>query len=185
MQLPGDWYCEEPETFTWNAEPCIANDGRVPIYPLYAHDSRSDEHPLAVWREARMKSGPPFRPRAMVYTGIGSPEDTARRLSLLSDIGAESFLLGWDLPAQLGFDPDHELAHAQVGRAGVSCATLEDWRTIVGDLDLRHVDSIGTLANSVGHIGIGMVRSVLEERQASDTKLVMQNDPLKEFTASH
>ena len=104
-------------------------------------------------------------------------------MRVLQEVGAESFLLAADLPSQLGFDPDHELAHAQVGRAGVSCSTLEDFKVICEGLDLTRTDSVGMLANSVGHIGLGMVRATLEDRDAGNVKLVMQNDPLKEFTA--
>jgi methylmalonyl-CoA mutase N-terminal domain/subunit len=119
----------------------------------------------------------------MVYSGLGSPAMTAERLAVLQQVGAESFLLAADLPSQLGFDPDHELAHAQVGRAGVSCATLDDFATICSRLDFDTADSVGMLQNSLGHVALGMVHSVLADRDATDVKLVMQNDPLKEFTA--
>jgi methylmalonyl-CoA mutase N-terminal domain/subunit len=119
----------------------------------------------------------------MVYSGLGTPSMTAERLSVLQQLGAESFLLAADLPSQLGYDPDHELAFAQVGRAGVSCTTLDDFAAICAPLDLGAADSVGMLANSVGHIGLAMVASVLRDRGARDVRLVMQNDPLKEFTA--
>lgn len=166
------------------AEPVsTANDGEVPIRRRYVDYRGGSETALERWASVRAAAGPPFRPRFMVYSGLGSPEMTASRLSLLQDIGAESFLLATDLPSQLGFDPDHELAHAQIGRAGVSCATLDDFHTICSRLDLDAADSVGMLANSVGHVGLGMVSAVLADRGATDVKLVMQNDPLKEFTA--
>lgn len=158
----------------------VSNDSEVPIRPRYLE---YEEEALESWAQDRASVGPPFRPRFMVYSGLGTPEMTGARLKLLRELGAESFLLATDLPSQLGFDPDHELAHAQIGRAGVSCATLADLHTICGGLDLEAVDSLGMLANSVGHVGLGMVSSVLEDRDARHVKLVMQNDPLKEFTA--
>jgi methylmalonyl-CoA mutase, N-terminal domain len=160
-----------------------ANDGRIPIRASYHSGDGSDPAAIVAWREARLKAGGPFRPRYMVYSGLGTPEMTAQRLESLQAIGAESFLLATDLPSQLGFDADHELAHAQVGRAGVSCATLDDFRIICSRLDLASADSVGMLANSLGHVGLGMVASVLRERDAAHIKLVMQNDPLKEYTA--
>ncbi len=119
----------------------------------------------------------------MVYSGLGSPRMTAERLRVLQELGAESFLLACDLPSQLGYDPDHELAHAQVGRAGVTCATLDDFLEICSGLDLPAADSLGMLANSVGHVGLAMVSAALDDQEAGHVKLVMQNDPLKEFTA--
>ena len=158
-----------------------ANDARVPIAPDYSDGSGATA--LGAWRRARVAEGGPFRPRYMAYSGLGSAAMTAERLEVLQEVGTESFLLATDLPTQLGFDPDHELAHAQVGRAGVSCTTLEDFRTICSRIDLGRTDSVGMLSNSVGHIGMGMVSSVLRDRGADEVKLVMQNDPLKEFTA--
>jgi methylmalonyl-CoA mutase N-terminal domain/subunit len=159
-----------------------ANDGRVPIAQDYAEEAVGDSA-LGRWRTARIAEGGPFRPRYMAYTGLGSAAMTAERLQVLQEVGTESFLLATDLPTQLGFDPDHELAHAQVGRAGVSCTTLEDFRIICSRIELTRADSVGMLSNSVGHIGMGMVSSVLRDRGAPKVKLVMQNDPLKEFTA--
>lgn len=156
-----------------------ANDAEVPIERTY----RGTGVPaLDKWAKQRLPE-PPYRPRFMVYSGLGSPDMTAERLRLLQDIGAESFLLAADLPSQLGFDPDHELAFAQVGRAGVSLATLDDFATVCSRIDLAHAESIGLLANSLGHIGLGMVHAVLTDGGAGRVRLVMQNDPLKEFTA--
>ncbi|MQA07157.1 MAG: hypothetical protein GEU98_01170 [Pseudonocardiaceae bacterium] len=162
-------------------EPVRTNDSEVPIHRHYG--PLPAEPSLREWITTRAGNGPPYRPRAMVYTGQGSPEMTAERVRMLQDVGAESVLLACDLPAQLGFDPDHRLARAQVGRAGVSCGTLDDLRTICAPLDLEKLDSLGMLANSVGHVGLPMVREVLAERGAEHVRLVMQNDPLKEFTA--
>lgn len=157
-----------------------ANDGEVPIRRTYARH----EHPaLRRWAQERTAQPGPYRPRFMVYAGLGTPEMTAERLAVLQELGAESFLIAADLPSQLGFDPDHELAYAQVGRAGVSCTTLDDFARICSRLDLTRVESVGLLANSVGHIGLAMVACVLEDAGAGHVRLVMQNDPLKEFTA--
>lgn len=161
-------------------EPTVANDGEVPIRRSYA----TPEHPaLRRWWEERTAAPGPYRPRFMVYSGLGTPAMTAERLAVLQQLGAESFLLAADLPSQLGYDPDHELAYAQVGRAGVSCTTLDDFAQICSRLDLARVESLGMLANSIGHIGLAMIDCVLEDAGADHVRLVMQNDPLKEFTA--
>lgn len=160
-----------------------ANDAEVPIERGYAAYDAPEHAALRTWAEERTARPGPYRPRFMVYSGLGSPRTTAERLSVLQQLGAESFLLAADLPSQLGYDADHELAYAQVGRAGTSCTTLEDFAEVCSRLDLESADSVGMLANSVGHIGLAMVVSVLRERGADSVRLVMQNDPLKEFTA--
>ncbi|MBS1676375.1 MAG: hypothetical protein JST08_03215 [Actinobacteria bacterium] len=160
-----------------------ANDSRAPILSDYDAAAGVSSPAIAAWRRARAAAGGPFRPRYMVYSGLGSPAMTAERLRILQEVGAESFLIATDLPSQLGFDPDAELAYAQVGRAGVSCTTLADFEAICSELALDRADSVGMLSNSVGHIGMGMVASTLRKLGAPEVKLVMQNDPLKEFTA--
>jgi methylmalonyl-CoA mutase N-terminal domain/subunit len=157
-----------------------ANDGEVAIRRRYG---AAGSAALERWAAETAREEGPYRPRFMVYSGLGTPAMTAQRLAILQDLGAESFLLAADLPSQLGFDPDHELAHAQVGRAGVSCATLADFGEICAGIDLKRAESLGLLANSVGHIGLGMVHCVLSDAGAQHVRLVMQNDPLKEFTA--
>jgi hypothetical protein len=148
------------------AVPAVAaNDGRVPILGRYPNSETATDPVLKAWSDSKLAAGGPYRPRFMVYSGLGSPAMTAERLGILQEIGAESFLLAADLPAQLGFDPDHELAHAQVGRAGVSCATLDDFATICSKLDLSAADSVSMLQNSLGHVGLGMVHSVLQDRE--------------------
>lgn len=158
-----------------------ANDANVPIERHYGPSP--DDPVLRRWIEHRSAADPPYRPRAMIYTGQGTPAMTAERIHMLQEVGAESVLLACDLPSQLGFDADHRLARAQVGRAGVSCATLDDMRTIADGIDLSTIDSVGMLANSIGHVGLPLVHEVLRERGGDGVRLVMQNDPLKEFTA--
>lgn len=173
---PGSYGKRAPDAST------RGNDGLVAIRRRYVREAVRAPA-LDRWSGHRAESEPPYRPRYMVYSGLGSPAMTAERLRTLQELGAESFLLAADLPSQLGFDPDHDLARAQVGRAGVSCATLTDFERICSQVDLAAADSVGMLANSVGHVGLGMVAAVLEDRDARHVKLVMQNDPLKEFTA--
>lgn len=172
----------EPDPSTTADGAVAANDGSVPIRRSYA--AYGPEHTsLQRWSDERTRTPGPYRPRFMVYAGLGTPALTSERLSVLQQLGAESFLLAADLPSQLGFDPDHELAYAQVGRAGASCTTLEDFALICSRLDFTRVESLGMLANSVGHVGLGMVDCVLRDSNAPHVALVMQNDPLKEFTA--
>lgn len=160
----------------------IVNDAAIPIVDHYDFVAPLEHPALTQWVATLAARGRPFRPEFKMYTGHGSSEMTAHRLALLQELGAESLLLAWDLPSQLGFDPDHRLSRSQVGRAGVSCATLNDMRSIVSLIDLGRLTSFGTLANSLGHVGLAMVLEVLNEAGA-DTPIYMQNDPLKEFTA--
>lgn len=160
-----------------------SNDAGLTVKELYRFTPAREHPALAHWRDTRAQAGPPYRPDWKMYVGHGSPEFTAQRLALLQRLGADSLLLAWDLPSQLGLDPDHRLARSQVGRAGVSCASLDDMRLICSQIDLARLSSLGLLANSVGWYGFGLALEVLAEAGASETPIMMQNDPLKEFTA--
>ncbi|GAC1608936.1 MAG: hypothetical protein NVS3B26_07970 [Mycobacteriales bacterium] len=161
----------------------VVNDAGLEVHEQFDVVAPREHPALARWREWRREQGRPFRPNFKMYVGHTSPAATGERVKLLQSLGAESILLAWDLPSQLGLDPDHRLARSQVGRAGVSCSSLDDMREICAEVDLTALVSFGMLANSVGPIGLGMVLEVLEEAGAAGTGITLQNDPLKEFTA--
>ena len=161
----------------------VVNDAGLPVHDQFEQLAATEHPALVRWREWRREQGRPFRPNFKMYVGHTSPAATGERVKLLQSLGVESVLLAWDLPSQLGMDPDHRLARSQVGRAGVSCSSLDDLREICADLDLDALVSFGMLANSVGPIGLGLVLEVLKEAGASGTAITLQNDPLKEFTA--
>lgn len=159
------------------------NDAGIEVRDLYSPVPPREHPALEHWRQDRLTRGWPYRPDWKIYVGHGSPEFTARRLGLLQRLGVESLLLAWDLPSQLGLDPDHRLSRSQVGRAGVSCASLDDMRRIWSQVELGRLTSLGLLANSVGPYGYSLALEVLSEAGATGTPIMMQNDPLKEFTA--
>ena len=127
-----------------------SNDAGLPLSELYDSVPPRDHPALKHWRDVRLGSGRPFRPDWKMYVGHGSPEMTADRLALLQRLGVDSLLLAWDLPSQLGLDPDHRLSASQVGRAGVSCSSLDDMRRTCSKIDLSALSSLGLLSNSVG-----------------------------------
>jgi methylmalonyl-CoA mutase N-terminal domain/subunit len=54
------------------------------------------------------------------YAGFGSAEDSNRRYRYLLAQGQTGLSVAFDLPTQIGLDPDHPLASGEVGRVGVS-----------------------------------------------------------------
>src|SRR6266513_6455410 len=59
------------------------------------------------------------------YAGFGSAAESNRRYKFLLASGQTGLSVAFDLPTQMGRDPDHPLAQGEVGRTGVSIATLE------------------------------------------------------------
>ncbi|MEM4139143.1 MAG: methylmalonyl-CoA mutase family protein, partial [Sulfolobaceae archaeon] len=54
------------------------------------------------------------------YAGYGSAEDTNTRFKKLLMAGQTGLSMAFDLPTQLGLDPDNEIAYPEVGAVGVS-----------------------------------------------------------------
>lgn len=120
-----------------------------------------------------------------VYTGLGTPEDTNRRLRKLVDWGAELLQLAADLPSQVGYDPDHVMSAGEVGRAGVSIASLRDMEVIFDGVPLQRLRRVGMLGNAIGPIALSMFIALAERQGTSLERIVvdLQNDPLKEYVA--
>ena len=54
------------------------------------------------------------------YAGFGTAEETNARFRYLLSQGQTGLSIAFDLPTQLGYDPDHPLAEGKVGKVGAS-----------------------------------------------------------------
>jgi methylmalonyl-CoA mutase, N-terminal domain len=124
-------------------------------------------------------------PLIKFYTGHGSPEVTNRRYRRLVDWGVEQIQMATDLPSQIGFDPDHVMASGEVGRAGVSIASLADMEAAFDGLPLSRLRRVGMLFNCNGPVGLGLLVALGEKQGlgVEDYVVDIQNDPLKEYVA--
>src|SRR3954451_6236543 len=60
------------------------------------------------------------------YAGFGTAEESNQRYHYLLSQGTTGLSVAFDLPTQLGYDPDHPRSKGEVGKVGVSIATIED-----------------------------------------------------------
>jgi methylmalonyl-CoA mutase N-terminal domain/subunit len=120
-----------------------------------------------------------------VYTGLGTPEDTNLRVRKLAGWGAQLIQLAADLPSQIGYDPDAIMAAGEVGRAGVSIASLRDMEVIFDGVPLDSLSRAGMLGNSIGPIAAALFIGLAERQGVPLERVVvdLQNDPLKEYVA--
>lgn len=118
------------------------------------------------------------------YAGFGTASETNRRYHYLLSQGTTGLSVAFDLPTQMGRDPDQEQAKGEVGRVGVSISTLEDMRTLFARIPLEDVSTSMTI-NATAHILLGMYLLAARESQVSWNKLrgTIQNDILKEYIA--
>lgn len=118
------------------------------------------------------------------YAGYGSAEDANARYRFLLDRGQTALSVAFDLPTQLGFDSDHPMAEAEVGRVGVAIDTVDDMEALFAGLPLDQL-SVNFTINATAPIILALY-TVAGERQGvspRDLAGTLQNDILKEFLA--
>ncbi|AEB12149.1 methylmalonyl-CoA mutase, large subunit [Marinithermus hydrothermalis DSM 14884] len=118
------------------------------------------------------------------YAGFGSAEETNARFRYLLSQGQTGLSVAFDLPTQLGLDPDHPLAVGEVGRVGVSIASIEDMKRLFEGIPLDQVTTSMTI-NAPAMMLLALYLLVAEEQGVPWDKVggTIQNDILKEYIA--
>ncbi len=118
------------------------------------------------------------------YAGFASARETNRRFKVLLESGQTGLSIAFDLPTQIGYDSDHPLAQAEVGRVGVPVNSLADMERLFEDIPLGEVSTSMTI-NATAAILLAMYVA-LARRQGVEPDRVrgtVQNDILKEYVA--
>ncbi len=118
------------------------------------------------------------------FAGFGTPEDTNARYHYLLDHGQTGLSVAFDMPALMGYDPDHELGRPEIGLCGVSVASLVDMETVFKGIPLDKVSTSMTI-NSTAMIALAFYLVTAENQGAKrgDLRGTIQNDILKEYIA--
>src|SRR5918994_1185945 len=118
------------------------------------------------------------------FAGYGTPEETNERYKTLLRAGGTGLSVAFDLPTLMGRDPDHELSLGEVGKCGVSIASLADMETLFAGFPVAAITTSMT-TNSPAPMLFAMYLVVAERQGASWKTLsgTIQNDILKEFIA--
>ncbi len=118
------------------------------------------------------------------YAGFGSAQESNERYRYLLGQGQTGLSVAFDLPTQIGLDPDHPLAAGEVGKVGVSIASLPDMECLLRDIPLDRV-SISMTINSTAAILLSMVLCLARRQGVPWAALrgTIQNDILKEYIA--
>lgn len=118
------------------------------------------------------------------YAGFGTAEESNARYRYLLSQGTTGLSVAFDLPTQMGMDPDHSLAIGEVGRVGVSIASLDDMRKLFDGISLEKVSTSMTI-NSTAAILLAFYYLIAKEQGADPRKIsgTIQNDILKEYIA--
>ena len=118
------------------------------------------------------------------YAGFGSASETNERFRYLLEKGQTGLSVAFDLPTQMGLDPDHPMSLGEVGRVGVSIATMADMEALLAGIPLDKVSTSMTI-NSTAPILLAMYIAVAEKQGVDRSVLrgTVQNDVLKEYIA--
>jgi methylmalonyl-CoA mutase, N-terminal domain len=164
-----------------------------PIDRLYTADDVSGIDPL---RDIGVPGGFPYTRgihpsgyRGKLWTmrqfaGFGTPDETNARYKALLAAGGTGLSVAFDLPTLMGRDPDHSLSLGEVGKCGVSVASLADMEALFDGISLGDITTSMTI-NSPAAMIFAMYLVVAEKQGASWQTLsgTIQNDILKEFIA--
>jgi methylmalonyl-CoA mutase N-terminal domain/subunit len=114
------------------------------------------------------------------YAGFGSAAETNSRFKYLIEQGQTGLSVAFDLPTQIGYDSDHDLAAGEVGKVGVAIDSVEDLAMLFNGIDLGVVSTSMTI-NSPAAVLLGMYITVAQDQGVDASKLrgTIQNDILK------
>ncbi|UCB51201.1 MAG: methylmalonyl-CoA mutase, partial [Deltaproteobacteria bacterium] len=118
------------------------------------------------------------------YAGFATAEETNRRYKFLLDHGQTGLSVAFDLPTQIGYDSDHEMAMGEVGKVGVAIDSLRDMEILFNGIPLDKVSTSMTI-NAPASILLAMYMAVAEKEGVPPEKLrgTIQNDILKEYSS--
>lgn len=140
------------------------------------------EFPYTRGVQPTMYRGRPWTMRQ--YAGYSSAQETNRRFRYLLDQGQTGLSVAFDLPTQIGYDADDDLARGEVGRVGVSISSLDDMAVLFEGIPLDRVSTSMTI-NSPAAILLAMYIAVARRQGVEPSRLrgTIQNDILKEYIA--
>lgn len=116
------------------------------------------------------------------YAGFATASETNARFRYLLDRGQTGLSVAFDLPTQMGYDPDAPEAAGEVGRVGVPISSIEDMETLLDGIPLAEVSTSMTI-NATAAILLAFYVAVADIRGIPRSSLggTLQNDILKEY----
>ena len=118
------------------------------------------------------------------YAGFGTAKETNERFRYLLGEGQNGLSVAFDLPTQIGYDSDDEMALGEVGKVGVAIDSIEDMELLLDKIPLGSVSTSMTI-NAPASILLAMYIAAGKNQGVAEGKLrgTVQNDILKEYIA--
>jgi len=164
----------------------ITTTSGIEIKEVYTDPSKMNElpgeYPYTRGIQKDMYRGKPWTMRQ--YAGFSTAGESNKRYHYLLSQGTMGLSVAFDLPTQIGYDSDHELADGEVGKAGVAIDSLRDMEILFDDIELAKITTSMTI-NATAPILLAMYIA-LAKKQGADLRQLsgtVQNDILKEYAA--
>ncbi|MBY0469860.1 methylmalonyl-CoA mutase family protein [bacterium] len=118
------------------------------------------------------------------FAGFSTAADTNKRFKYLLANGQMGLSTAFDMPTLMGYDPDSPKGKGEVGKCGVSVASLEDMEELFSGIPLGDVTTSMTI-NGPAIVILAMYLAVAEKQGVPREKVrgTLQNDILKEYIA--
>ena len=166
----------------------VVTDSNIPVQPIYYGQSKksknkdSGKYPFTRGIHSGM-----YRDRLWTmrqYSGFGDAAQTNKRYRFMLEKGQTGLSMAFDLPTQIGYDPDSSHAEGEVGKVGVSISSLKDMQTVLNKINLEKVSTSMTINATAStllayYITVGKSQGVSSKALRGTT----QNDILKEYVA--
>ncbi|MBI2058229.1 MAG: protein meaA [Nitrospirae bacterium] len=116
------------------------------------------------------------------YAGHSSAEASNKLYRANLAKGQTGLSIAFDLPTQIGYDPDHPLAKGEVGKVGVPISNLEDLDRLLDGIPLDRMNTSMTINATAAWLLALYI--ALAKKRGVDPKLLQgttQNDIVKEY----
>ncbi len=118
------------------------------------------------------------------YAGYSTASESNERYRYLLEQGTTGLSVAFDLPTQMGYDSDHELARGEVGKSGVAIDSISDMEVLFREIPLDQVSTSMTINSTaiilLAFYAVAARRAGIPLASLSGT---IQNDILKEYFA--
>src|SRR4051812_44776718 len=104
------------------AKPAIENPGEFP----FTRGIQKDMYRGRLWTMRH-------------YAGFSTAEESNKRYHYLLAQGTMGLSVAFDLPTQIGYDSDHEMAEGEVGKVGVAIDSLKDLEILFEGIELQKI----------------------------------------------
>lgn len=116
------------------------------------------------------------------YAGHSSAKESNELFRTNLEKGQTGLSIAFDLPTQTGYDPEDLMSRGEVGKVGVSVASLDDMRTLFEGLPLAQMNTSMTINATA--VWLYSMYIALADEQGAPRELLSgttQNDIIKEY----